>query len=88
MLISGTPWGGSLQIRRAAAGGRRRGRETQPPIELKHHPVWAVIVGNLFAEDFILSVAHQLQVHTGVHLDHPALLRTQLSETSRPLERS
>jgi len=53
--------------------GGGRGRGTQPPLELKPQPICAGIGGNLFADDVILSVAHQLQAHTDVHLKHPAL---------------
>ena len=51
-------------------GGGRDAQAAHPP-ELKPQPIGAVIVGNLFADDLILSVAHQLQAHTGVHLTHP-----------------
>ena len=53
--------------------GGGRGAAAQPPPELKPQPICAVIVGNLFADDAILAVAHQLQVHTDVHLKRPAL---------------
>ncbi len=53
--------------------GGGRGGGAQPPPDLKPQPICAVIVGNLFADDIILSVAHQLQVHTDVHLKHPML---------------
>jgi hypothetical protein len=53
--------------------GGGRGANAQPQPELKPQPICAVIVGNLFADDVILSVAHQLQVHTDVHLKHPSL---------------
>ncbi len=42
--------------------GGGRGGGTQPPLDLKPQPICAVMVGNLFADDVILSVAHQLQV--------------------------
>ena len=55
-------------------GGRGRGgAPAEPPPELKPQPICAVIVGNLFADDLILSVAHQFQVNTDVHLKHPVL---------------
>ncbi len=50
-----------------------RGRGGQQPLELKAQPICAVIVGNLFADDAILGVAHQFQAHTDVHLKHPEL---------------
>jgi Asp-tRNA(Asn)/Glu-tRNA(Gln) amidotransferase A subunit family amidase len=53
--------------------GGGRGAEAQQQPELKPQPICAVIVGNLFADDVILSVAHQLQAHTDVHLKHPTL---------------
>jgi Asp-tRNA(Asn)/Glu-tRNA(Gln) amidotransferase A subunit family amidase len=53
--------------------GGGRGATAQPPPELKAQPIGAVIVGNLFADDLILSVAHQLQIHTDVHLKRPAI---------------
>ena len=53
--------------------GGRRGGQAQPPPDLKPQPICAVIVGNLFADDVILSVAHQLQEHTDLHLKHPML---------------
>jgi hypothetical protein len=53
--------------------GGRGGAAAQPPLELKPQPICAVIVGRLFADDLILSVAHQLQVHTDVYLKRPAL---------------
>jgi Asp-tRNA(Asn)/Glu-tRNA(Gln) amidotransferase A subunit family amidase len=53
--------------------GGGRGGAAQPPLDLKPQPICAVIVGNLFADDVILSVAHQLQVHTDWHLKHPML---------------
>jgi hypothetical protein len=53
--------------------GGGRGGEAQAQPVLKPQPICAVIVGNLFADDIILSVAHQLQAHTDVHLKHPVL---------------
>jgi hypothetical protein len=55
-------------------GGRGRGAApAEPPPTLKPQPICAVIVGNLFADDAILSVAHQVQLKNGVHLKHPEL---------------
>jgi Asp-tRNA(Asn)/Glu-tRNA(Gln) amidotransferase A subunit family amidase len=46
----------------------------QPPLpELEPQPICAVIVGNLFADDKILSVAHRFQAETDIHLKRPAL---------------
>ena len=36
-------------------------------------PICAVLAGNLYNDDKILSVAHQYQVHTPWHLKHPTL---------------
>jgi Asp-tRNA(Asn)/Glu-tRNA(Gln) amidotransferase A subunit family amidase len=47
---------------------------TQPPpgaAPLKPQPIGAVITGALYADDRILSVAHQFQAHTDVHLRRP-----------------
>ncbi len=54
-------------------GGGRGGPSAPPPLELKAQPICAVIVGSLFADDKILALAHQLQVHGDVYLKHPAL---------------
>jgi hypothetical protein len=50
-----------------------RGGATEKPLELKLQPICAVIVGNLFADDLILSVAHQVEAHTDVRLKRPVL---------------
>lgn len=53
-------------------GGRGRGgAPAEPPPALKPQPVCAVIVGSLFADDTILSVAHQVQMRNGIHLKRP-----------------
>lgn len=41
--------------------------------EEKHQPICAVIVGGLYEDDKILSVAHQFQVNTDIHLKRPVL---------------
>ena len=53
--------------------GGGRGATAQPPLALKAQPIGAVIVGNLFADDLILSVGYQLQIHTDVHLKRPEI---------------
>ncbi len=49
----------------------RNAPNAPPPPELKAQPICGVIVGALFNDDLILSVAHQLQEHNKVHLKHP-----------------
>ena len=68
-----------------AQGGGRGGRgivpdtanparpPATPPAPLKPQPICAVITGALYNDDKILSVAHQVQTHTDVHLKHPSL---------------
>ena len=58
----------------ASAGAgrtRRRGAGTAEPN--KPQPICAVIAGNLYNDDKILSVAHQYQIKTGWQLKHPAI---------------
>jgi hypothetical protein len=54
-------------------GGGRGGAPPQPPLDLKPQPICATIIGNLYNDDKILSVAHQYQVNTDIHLKHPSL---------------
>jgi Asp-tRNA(Asn)/Glu-tRNA(Gln) amidotransferase A subunit family amidase len=56
------------QVPRGAGGGNQ-----QPPPDLKPQPICAVIVGNLYDDDKILSVAHRFQASTDIHLRRPAL---------------
>jgi Asp-tRNA(Asn)/Glu-tRNA(Gln) amidotransferase A subunit family amidase len=44
-----------------------------PGIQYKPKPICAVLAGNLFNDDRILSVAHQFQIHTDWHTRHPSL---------------
>ncbi len=44
-----------------------------PPLDLKAQPICGVIVGGLFNDDLILSVAHQLQQHNKLHLKRPEI---------------
>ena len=44
-----------------------------PGIQYKPKPICAVLAGNLFNDDMILSVAHQFQIHTDWHTRHPSL---------------
>jgi hypothetical protein len=54
-------------------GGGRGGAAAQPPLDLKPQPICATIIGNLYNDDKILSVAHLYQVNTDIHLKHPSL---------------
>ena len=53
--------------------GGGRGGATQPPVELEPQPICAVIVGNLFADDLILSVAHEIQTRADLQGKRPSL---------------
>jgi len=44
-----------------------------PAAPLKPQPIGAVITGALYNDDVILSVAHQFQSHTDIHLKRPAV---------------
>jgi hypothetical protein len=58
----------------AAAGRGREAAPPQAPAEPgKPQPICAVIAGNLYNDDKILSVAHQYQIRTTWHLKHPTL---------------
>jgi hypothetical protein len=54
-------------------GGGGRGGAAQPPLDLKAQPICGTIIGNLYADDKILSVAHQFQVNTDIHLKRPSV---------------
>jgi Asp-tRNA(Asn)/Glu-tRNA(Gln) amidotransferase A subunit family amidase len=54
-------------------GPRPAGAASPAPVELKPQPICGVIVGALFNDDLILSVAHQLQERNKVHLKRPEL---------------
>ncbi len=55
----------------AAAAGRQAAPPAPPAEPGKPQPICAVIAGNLYNDDKILSVAHQYQMHTTWHLKHP-----------------
>jgi hypothetical protein len=64
----------------AAGDPAAAGREAAPPAPPaqpaepgKPQPICAVIAGNLYNDDKILSVAHQYQINTTWHLKHPSL---------------
>jgi len=59
----------------AGRGGRGRANvdTTTPPVTYNPQPICAVLAGNLYNDDKILSVAHQYQTHTDWHTRHPKL---------------
>jgi hypothetical protein len=58
----------------AAAGRAAAAAAPAAPAEPgKPQPICAVIAGNLYNDDKILSVAHQYQMHTSWHTKHPTL---------------
>jgi hypothetical protein len=54
-------------------GGAAAPPDTTPPVVYNKQPICAVICGNLYNDDMILSVAHQYQIHTDWHKRHPSL---------------
>jgi len=63
---------------RGGGGGRggadtTAGRAAAEQVVYNQQPICAVLAGNLYNDDKILSVAHQYQTHTNWHLKHPAL---------------
>jgi hypothetical protein len=55
----------------AGRGGAPAAPDTTPPVIYNPQPICAVLAGNLYTDDKILSVAHQYQMHTEWHLKHP-----------------
>ncbi len=53
--------------------GGARPATAPPPPALVPQPIGAVIVGALYEDDRILSVAHRFQANTDIHLRRPAL---------------
>ncbi|MCX5755911.1 MAG: amidase [Gemmatimonadetes bacterium] len=64
----GGPGGGG-----AGGGGRAGADSTTPPVVYNPQPICAVLAGNLYNDDKILSVAHQFQIHSEWHNKHPKL---------------
>lgn len=58
---------------RAGAADPAAGRSTGPAEPGTPQPICAVIAGNLYNDDKILSVAHQYQIHTTWHVERPRL---------------
>ena len=54
-------------------GGRGGQRDTTTPPTFNSMPTCGVIAGNLFNDDLIVSVAHQLQQHTDAHTHRPQI---------------
>lgn len=52
-------------------GGAAAAAANQPPVQLKAQPICAIITGNLYNDDKILSVAHHFQVQTDFHTRRP-----------------
>lgn len=52
-------------------GGRAGADSTAPQVVYNPQPICAVLAGNLYNDDKILSVAHQFQIHSEWHLKHP-----------------
>ncbi len=57
----------------AQGGPGAGGGQNQPRLELKAQPICATIVGALYNDDRILSVAHQFQAATDIHVKRPAI---------------
>jgi Amidase len=66
-----------FDVPQAFGGGRGGGRAGQPPAEpqpkLAPQPICGQIIGTLYHDDLILSVAHQFQTHDDTVDRHPAL---------------
>lgn len=62
-----------FDVPQQGGGGGRGGANAPAPLDLKPQPICAVIVGALFNDDKILSVAHQFQVHNDVVSKHPSV---------------
>lgn len=54
-------------------GGGAAAAASQPPAQLKAQPICAIITGNLYNDDKILSVAHHFQTHTDFHTKRPTI---------------
>jgi len=54
-------------------GPGRGGDTTTPPVTYNKQPLCAVIAGNLYNDDKILSVAHQFQIHGEWHTRRPSI---------------
>jgi len=67
------PYKFDVPVAQGGGGGRGGAAQVAPPVELKAQPICAVIVGALYNDDKILSVAHQFQTHTDFHTKRPTI---------------
>ncbi len=67
------PYKMDVPVQQQGGGARPAGAPAPAPLDLKPQPICAVIVGALYNDDRILSVAHQFQSHTDVHTKRPAV---------------
>ena len=56
-----------------APGGARSAAPATPAPQLNPQPICGQIIGNLYNDDLILSVAHQFQIHDDTARRHPTL---------------
>jgi hypothetical protein len=65
-----------LDVPNFGGGGGGRGGaagNSQPAPQYKPQPICGIIVGALYADDKLLSAAHQFQLRTDVYKKHPTL---------------
>lgn len=62
-----------FDVPQAFGGGRRGGAPAEAAPKLNPQPICGQIIGNLYNDDLILSVAHQFQTHDDTVNKHPAL---------------
>ncbi len=67
------PYKFDVPVAQGGGGARPAGAPVTPAPELKAQPICGVIVGALYSDDRILSVAHQFQARTDFHLRRPAV---------------
>ncbi len=67
------PYKFDVPVQQQGPGGGGGGGQNAPRLELKAQPICATIIGALFADDKILSVAHRFQEAADIHLKRPAL---------------
>lgn len=67
------PYKFDVPVAGGGGGGAAAAAANQPPVQLKPQPICAIITGNLYNDDKILSLAHQLQSATDFHTRRPAI---------------